>query len=207
MASLVYRQPLLYQAVMRVLHGRHFQSRYQAIDQHVPAGAEVLELCMGDAYLYRHYLKAKQVRYTGLDSSHSFVAKARAQGIQARWCDIASEPLPQADIVIMQASLFHFPHDHESLVRRMIQAARQWLILAEPVRNMASSPNPLLAILGRRLTKPHGATNEQAFRFDEASFRSLLSGFPECESLEFEPGGREMIALLRGRAGEQTSSP
>lgn len=205
MASLVYRQPLLYQAVMRILHGRHFQARYQAVARHVPPGARVLELCMGDAYLYRHYLRDLNVRYIGLDSSPSFVAKARARGVEAHLCNIETDPLPVADVVVMQASLFHFPETHESLVERMVQAAAQTVILAEPVINMASSKNPLLAMLGRRLTKPQGAAGAQNFRFDESSFRALLSRFPECRSVEFEPGGRELVALLKGSAPEPTA--
>lgn len=185
---------------MRILHGRHFQARYQALARHVPAGASVLELCMGDAYLYRHYLKDQGVSYIGLDSSPSFVAKARELGVQAQLCDIESDTMPVADVVIMQASLFHFPRTHEALLRRMIQAARQRVILAEPVHNMASSKNPLLAMLGRRLTKPQGADHDQTFRFNETTFRALLSRFPEVEGIEFEPGGRELIALLRGAA-------
>ena len=199
MASLVYQQHLLYQAVMRILHGRHFQCRYEAIAKHVPNGASVLELCLGDAYLYRHYLKARNVRYVGLDSSPRFVSKARAHGVDARLCDIETDPLPTAEIVIMQASLFHFPRTHETLVRRMIETASQRVILAEPVVNMASSPNPLLAMLGRRLTKPQGDSDEQSFRFNEASFRALMSRFPECQSIEFEAGERELVAVLEGK--------
>lgn len=191
---------------MRILHGRHFQSRYQAIIQHVPEGASVLELCMGDAYLYRHYLKAKKVRYTGLDSSISFIEKARAQGINASLSTIDVDPLPQAEIVIMQASLFHFPRNYEAVLRRAIQAATRRVILAEPVINMASSPNPVLSMLGRVLTKPQGVTNEQSFRFNETSFRALIAKIPECESLEFEPGGREMVAVLRGGATVSAAS-
>lgn len=183
---------------MRILHGRYFQQRYEAVARHVPQGASVLELCMGDAYLYRHYLKSKGVSYVGLDSSPKFVSIAQSQGIDARLCDIDSDPLPPADVVVMQASLFHFPKTHEALVCRMIAAARSHVVLAEPVRNMASSKNPLLAMLGRRLTKPQGAQAEQAFRFDEASFRALMGRFPECQSLEFEPGERELVARLTG---------
>lgn len=199
MASIIYRSPLLYHCVMRALHGRHFHDRYLAIAAEVPDGAMVVEICAGDAWLYRHFLKTRNVRYMGLDNSPQFVQAAVGEGLDVRLFDAFRDPLPEADVVIMQASLHLFHENVVSLVNRMLDAAKLKVVIAEPIRNMADSSNPLLAWIGRRMTKPHGSSACNSHRYNPDTFRTLMNGFPECERVFFEKGQREMVAVLRGR--------
>jgi hypothetical protein len=199
MASVIYRSPLLYHFVMRALHGRHFRDRYLAVSAEVPDGAEVVELCAGDAWLYRHYLKPKNVKYLGLDNSPQFVQAAKAEGLDIRIHDAFKDPVPTADVIIMQASLHLFHEDVKSVVGRMLDAARQKVIIAEPIRNMSDSPNPLAAWIGRKMTTPHGSGANHTHRYNPETFKALMTSFPECERVFFEKGEREMVAVLKGR--------
>ena len=61
-ATVVYKSPLLYEAVMLALYGRHYFARYRAIADLIPAGSSVLDLCCGPAILYSRYLRNKNVR-------------------------------------------------------------------------------------------------------------------------------------------------
>lgn len=200
MASIIYRSPLLYHFVMRALHGRHFQDRYLAVAAEVPEGAEVVELCAGDAWLYRHYLNAKGVKYIGLDNSPQFVQAGRDAGLDIRSHDAFRDPVPQADVVIMQASLHLFHADVNSVIRRLLAAARQKVIIAEPIRNMSDSPNPVISWIGRKMTTPHGQGGNHTHRYNPETFQALMKGFPECERVFLEKGEREMVAVLRGQA-------
>ena len=51
------------------------------------------------------------MRYRGLDLNPVFVRRLRALGVDAEVADVSAAPLPPADIVLMQASLYHFIAD------------------------------------------------------------------------------------------------
>jgi hypothetical protein len=200
MASIIYRSPLLYHCVMRTLHGRHFQDRYLAVAAEVPDGADVVELCAGDAWLYRHFLKPKGVKYIGLDNSPQFVQAAKGSGLDIRIHDAFRDPVPVADVIIMQASLHLFHANVGAVMGRLLDAARQKVIIAEPIRNMSDSPNPLVSWIGRKMTTPHGEGANHTHRYNPETFQALMKSYPECERVFLEKGEREMVAVLRGRA-------
>lgn len=185
---------------MRCLHGRHFAGRYQSIANLIPEGASVVEVGAGDAWLYRHFLKQKSIHYLGLDNAPAFVSAAQSRQIPFRSFDLRTEEIPQADYVIQQASLHLFYQDAPAILQRLLDAARHRVIIAEPVKNLADSRNPLLALLGRRLTRPHGNGEDHTRRFTRETFLQLVGSCPEFKEIFPEPGGREHIAVLRGRA-------
>lgn len=116
------------------------------------------------------------------------------------------EPLPEADFVVMQASLYHFLPDARPIVDRMLGAGRQAVIVSEPVRNLAGSRHPLLDLLGRTAG---GASAERAApeRFTEAALDALMAGYAaEIERCFHIPGGREKVFVLSGRRGERASA-
>ncbi len=199
MASLIYRSPLVYQLVMRLLHGRHYSDRYRVLADEVPAGAEVVELCAGDARLYRYFLQPKGVKYLGLDNSPHFVSAARSHGLNFRLFDASKEEIPPADVILIQASLHLFHPQIEAFISRMLDAARQHVLISEPVRNLSSSSNPVVAWVGKTFTRPHGPGLDHTHRFTETTFTQLMETFPECTRIFFEPGKREMISVLKGR--------
>lgn len=201
MSSLIYSHPTIYQLLMRLIYGGGgFAARYQALSDLIPDGADVFEACAGDAYLYRHHLKARGVRYRAGEYNEGFIAHARARGIAMERFDLRNDPVPAADIVLLHASLYQFMPDHAAIVGRLLAAARRTLIISEPVRNLSSSPNPLIRWLAQRSADP-GSGHAQ-HRFDEQSldafFAQHYSGAIEHSALI--PGGREKIYCLRGMA-------
>jgi SAM-dependent methyltransferase len=184
---------------MRVLYGRHYAARDAAVAAHVPDGASVLELCCGPARLYLRELRGRIGSYVALDASATFVDRLRRRGVDARLADVATAPLPVADVVVMQASLYQFLPDAEIMLRRMRAAARRSVIVAEPVRNLASSRFGALARLGAGGAAT--ARGAQPQRFDAGSLRALMAGFGEAVVFDAPaPGGREHVYVLRGAA-------
>jgi hypothetical protein len=195
--SLIYRSAIGYELVMRALYGRHYSSRLAAIAGEVPTGATVLELCCGPATLYRRRLRGHVSGYVGIDVNPGFVSMLRRRGIDARQLDLASPgcELPPADVVIIQASLYHFLPHAERIVDRMLAAARQRVIVSEPVRNLASSGMPIVRLIGRRAADP--GTGGHATRFDERSLGALMDGYRGRVVKSFAiPGGRERVFVL-----------
>ena len=196
-ASLVYRSAAGYELLMRVLYGRHYAARMRAVADEVPAGASVLECCCGPGTLYQRHLRGRVGEYVGVDVNPRFVARLRRRGVDARRLDLSAAvlELPRADVVILQASLYHFLPDAERIVDRLLGAADQRVIVSEPVRNLASSRVPLLARLGARATDP--GVGEHAERFTEASLAALMERYRERVLKAFAiPGGREMVYVL-----------
>jgi SAM-dependent methyltransferase len=200
--SLIYRSALGYELTMRLLYGRHYPARLRAVAAEVPAGASVLELCCGPGTLYERYLRGRVRAYTGVDINPRFVRVLRKRGVDARRADLAVDPgpLPEADVVVMQASLYHFLPNPVHLLERMVDAAHDRVVVSEPVRNLASSRTPLLAAIGRRMADP--GTGEGRLRFTESSLDALMVRYQERVLRSYTiPGGREKVYVLRGRAG------
>jgi Methionine biosynthesis protein MetW len=197
--SIIYRSRFLYEAVMLALYRGEYSKRSRAIAAVIPDGATVVDLCCGPASLYFRHLCHKRVTYTGLDINRNFVARLSARGVSARFWDAATNaPLPKADYLVMQSSLYHFLPDPYPVVDRMLAAASKLVVLTEPVRNLADSKNRLVAWLAKRLSDP--GTGDQPHRFDEALFQEFLNHYQrlgrvvDCYPIA---GGREQLCLLR----------
>jgi hypothetical protein len=197
--SFIYKSSTVYELAMLFLYGRHYASRYRAIAELIPPGSNVLDACCGPALLYSRYLRAKSVQYTGLDINEKFIEQLIKRGGNGRMWDLRSEePLPSADYVIMQASLYHFLPDASKVVNRMLQAARRQVIIAEPIRNLTTSNSGLLSRLGRLLTNP--GSGEQPLRFTEGSLSTFFSFYGSRVVQSFAiAGGREKVYVLTGQ--------
>jgi hypothetical protein len=202
--SLIYRSSTLYSAAMLGLYGRHFLARYRAVSNFIPAGATVLDLCCGPPFLYRHYLSPKSVRYFGIDLNARFVAEVIRAGGQGRTGDLRVAEFPPADYVLMQASLYHFLPDPTWVIEHMLHSARERVIIAEPVRNLARSRNRLLSVIAARATDT-GWGGEPS-RFTEATLDAFFERYASriCTSFLI-PGGREKVYVLRGSADRAAS--
>jgi SAM-dependent methyltransferase len=199
--SVVYRSARGYELLMRVLYGRHYEARMRVVAEQVPRGASVVELCCGPGTLYLRHLSDRAAGYVGLDVNPDFVARLRRSGIDARCLDLTSDagPLPVADVVIMQASLYHFLPDAGGILDRMLAAARKRVIVSEPIRNLASSAVPGVALLGRRAADP--GVGGHAGRFTEATLDHLMERHRGQVVSAFKiPGGREKVYVLRSES-------
>jgi SAM-dependent methyltransferase len=194
--SLIYKTGPGYELAMRFLYGRYYHSRYKTIADIIEQESSVLDLCCGPGTLFTRYLTQKRVQYAGLDLNPTFVKHLRSLGINAEVRDLRSDdPLPTADYVIMQASLYHFLPDPAPVLNRMLAAARLSAIIAEPVRNLALSDNRLIRLAGRFLTDP--GSGEQASRFSESTLDAFFEAYGSRTSrILWIPGHREKIYVL-----------
>ncbi len=196
--SLVYRSAFLYESVMLGLYGRHYTSRYRAIAELIPTGSSVVDLCCGPGTLYDRYLRHKSVDYTGLDLNRRFVDRVVRRGGRGQVRDLhADDPLPTADYLVMHASLYHFLPDPSPVVERMCRAARNEVIIGEPIRNLSSSGLPLLSSVARHGTDPGQGTHH--LRFDEPALDAFFARYAARMSRSFLiPGDREKVYVLAG---------
>ena len=199
--ELIYRSPFLYSLVNRLLYGRSHDARYRVIADLIPPRSTVVDLCCGPALLFRHHLRDKEVHYTGLDLSPNFVDSLNENGGHGILWDVRSnKPLPRADYVIIQGSLYFFLPDPRPLIDRMLAAANQQVIVAEPIRNLSTSKLPFLSAVARATA---GAVpGNHPTRFTEETLDLLFARYrPELKESFKIPGGRDKVYVLESGAG------
>ncbi len=128
------------------------------------------------------------------------VAWAQSHSVSAAEFDAWNEELPVSDVVAMQASLYQVLPHADRMIRKLLAAARQKVIITEPIRNWANSTNRLVSFVGRRMTKP--ITPQDAYtaqRFDQQSLTHLFESFRALERMNLLPGDREMIGVFKGQ--------
>lgn len=196
MSSIIYKSPLVYNLAIRALYTSNFTDRYIQISNIISSGSSVVELCCGDMYLYRKFLSQKHIQYTGIDNSSAFYSYAIKHDIKFLHQDVFNAQIPQADFVIMQASLYHFLPNPEKLVRSMIAASGMAAIIAEPVKNIAQSSNLILRFLSKVLSTPAASNQYANLRFNNDSFQHFCDQFVELKALSPIANGREMLAIF-----------
>lgn len=172
---LLYRSAAGYELATRVLYGRHYDDRMRAVANEVPHGASVLELCCGPGALYTRCLEPRVWSYIGLDRNPAFVKRLNRRGVDAHVADLARSDtrLPEAEVVIIQASLYHFLPRPEPLLDRMLAAASDRVIVSEPLHNR----------------------NHQ--RFTETTLDTLFERYrARVIKAALIPGGREKLYVL-----------
>jgi Methionine biosynthesis protein MetW len=195
--SLVYQNALLYELVMIALYGRHYWARYRSVAGLIQRGWSVVELCCGPGVLFDRYLRGMGVSYTGIDVNPSFVARVNRRGGRGLVRDLHEDrPLPEADAVVMQASLYQFlPDDASHVVRRMLASARRRVVIAEPIRNLSDARVPVLSALARRQTDP--GLGARPLRFTGATLDAFFADIGLRPTRSFlTPGVRERVVVF-----------
>jgi glycosyltransferase involved in cell wall biosynthesis len=179
-----------YDLVMRVLYGRQYAATYAAVAARIPDGASVVDVCCGTARLYQDFLRHRGCTYVGLDYNADFVMHARHHGVDARWVNLLTAPIPAADYVVMCSSLYHFGAEVDDVVAKLRRTARRGVIISEPVRNL--SDMPFVGGLAVSLTDP--GVGSFSMRFNLDSFRALATR--HGGTLVHADGDRNAIALF-----------
>ena len=97
----------------------------------------------------------------------------------------------------MQSSLYQFLPDPRPILDRMLVAARNQMIITEPVRNVADSNIPPLAWLDHKMTNP--GTGDKPRRFNEALLDRFFEPYLKSGHLSVScliAGNREKLCIL-----------
>src|SRR5262245_22849622 len=179
---------------MKMLYGEEYRETYVEVARQIPEGASVVDVCCGTAQLFREGLAGRHCDYLGLDFNGHFVMGVRKRGIQARFFNLLSEPIPTADYVVMCSSFYHVRRFAAEVFDKMMRAARRAVIISEPVHNLSTSSPGVLGSVVRRLTNP--GLGDYGDRFDLGSFRAFAEKHGASEFVT-RPGARNAIAVFR----------
>ena len=161
----------------------HYTQRYKAISNLIESNSSVLDVCCGDSKLYS-FLERKQIDYLGLDFNPTFIKVSKRRGIQARMFDLYDDDLPKADFVVIQASLYQFIPDHNIILQKLFNAAKRYLIIAEPIKNYAQSKWKVVSLLGKLLNNPAG-DGMKMHRFNLITLKEAMRPFEKNIVEEF----------------------
>ena len=182
---------------MRLLYRSNFEERYRAVANLILNGVSVVDVCSGDSYLYLRYLRKNSVEYLGLEASHEFVSWARRHGVNVSLFDIWNDDIPQADVVVMQASLYQFQPEAEKILRKLLKVANHQVIISEPIQNLSSSRISFISRLSKWLTVPPKRQDTYSGeRFNRESLEKLFHRLEEFERCFIIAGGMEMIGIF-----------
>jgi len=196
MKSIIYWHPAIYTLIMKFLYKENFYDRYRIIVDHIPRGADVIDVCCGDCYIYLHFLKEKNVNYLGLDINKIFVNAAKRKGVRADQFDLAKDQLPQVDYILMQASMYHFIPYEDRIMQKILNSASKRAIIAEPAINISSSENFFIRNMSRILTGT--GTDHSNERFDKKRLLDFFNKHKATGIFEIE-GGRDIIGVFDRR--------
>jgi hypothetical protein len=115
---------------------------------------------------------------------------ARRRGVDVRWFNLLTDPVPAADYVVMASSLYHFADRADEILDKLRRAARRAVIISEPVRNL--SDLPLVGGAMAALTSAGVGDNEQ--RFNLTTFTALARR--HGVDVAHESGDRNAIAVF-----------
>ena len=189
----VYRSAGVYRLAMSVLEGREGAARRRLIADAIPQGSSVLDLCCGDARIARD-LERRGCSYTGLDINPTFVRAGHRRGLDVRAWDARTMDFPEADVVCMLSSLYHFVSRDRELLDRMVERANRLVVISEPTSNWATSGSSLLRRVARWLTRVQGESFTD--RYSQDSLRALVGHLPE-DRVDFIEHGRDAVILIR----------
>jgi hypothetical protein len=196
MQSPIYWHPFFYTAAIRLSYGSKFKTRYSALNKYIPHGCHLLELCMGDAFFYRAYLRKKDVVYSCADINPVFVNIARKNGIKCSILNITEDEIPRADYILMQGSLYHFIPDEAGMIRKLLNACNERLIISENVENLSNSSSGLISWIGKALSK--AKAGQSKIKFTRQHLKSTFKPFKDqIEVWEESPDNKEVIIVLR----------
>jgi hypothetical protein len=194
--SPIYWHPAFYNKAMRLAYGSKFETRYKHLEKYIPENCELLELCMGDAFFYQHYLQKKNIKYKCADINPVFVKAAKKKGLDAQLLDVYSDPIPKADYILMQASLYHFIPGEKKIIDKLLAAANKALIISENVENLSNDPSKLRSKIGAYLSK--AKSGQSRIKFTRETLAESFSTYKKhIEVWEELPENKEVIIVLR----------
>jgi len=190
----LYISPHFYSLGMRLLYGKYYENSYKQVVKLIPNNSSVVDVCCGDGKLY-NYLKKKNIVYICLDSSKPFINFLKNKGVDARLTDVSRDPIPQADYIILQRSLYQFKNQ-DKLIKKLLKSTKKTLIISESIQNLGDNTNSLSKRIIHKIVPYFVSTHyeDKNFRFSEKGFRDLMDKYkPKYKKIS---GGKDLVALI-----------
>lgn len=169
---------------------------WKAVLAWVPSGSRVVEVAAGTGRFYREALCKRVSSYLALEINPPFVNKLRSLGINAIQADVSKEPIPTGDIVVILSALYHFKNIDAEFLHKLLGAARERVIIVEPVCSPLNTRSPHDKIRAKLADIGEGPIFQ---RYSVDELLGLCKRHAEIEHFE-RLAGNECLVVLRGGA-------
>lgn len=188
--GLLYKFPFIYTLAMKFLYKDSYDDSYKKIANLIENDSTVVDVCCGDAKL-KSFLKDKTA-YMGVDGNPSFFYSLLKKNIYVKLTDAEDDPIPEADYVVLQRSLYQFKNPGK-VVSKLYKSAKKALIISESVHNLKEEKSS--SIISNYIPKFVATRNKNPhFRFNESGFKKLLAKYhPKYVKIKC---GRDLIAVI-----------
>ena len=193
----LYQHPWIYDLALYGLYHGDPHARFKQVANEIPKGASVVDLCAGTSFLFRQ-LQEKCPNYQAFDINPRLVKHLQKRGINAHSFDVRTDAIPQADVVTMCSSLYHFHPNCKDIIQQMQNSAREKVIVLEPVHNAKNSRFAFMRWLGAQAGIVDGKINE--FYFSPDAFQDLIHHTSGFQKVAPAGDGRDMLAIFDGHA-------
>jgi len=169
--------------------------RWKAVIAWIPSGSKVVELAAGTGSFYLEMLKDHINDYSAVEINRRFVKYLQKQGINTIQSDIRKDPIPSCDVLIMIAAFYHFKQMDGAMLNKLLHAARQRVIIVEPI-----SPD-LKCCSWRDLIRGALANIGEGPVYTRYTEEELRKAFLSCSNIEFSQPlpGNEYLFVLSGK--------
>lgn len=183
-----------YDFILKLLLGKEYGRIFSEAAALIPENSSVVDVCCGTGRLYLDFLRGKKGSYLGLDFNSHFIISLRKKGVNAEFFNLLEEEVPPADIVVFCSSLMQFPSMREEVFQKLFAAARQALIISEPVKNISQHPIKWIGNLANRMADP--GVGEFRRHFTPQEFADFAERH-KASSIIIKPGNPIALAVFK----------
>ncbi len=190
----MYISPKFYIFVLKMIHGRELERRYEEIRK-IAGQRRVFEVGCGPALLGGYLGKE---RYVGMDLNERFVRYARKKGFNCSVGDILKDEFQEADVGVAVDVLHHITPKEGELIESMRKKFHE-VIVIEPVSAFnVRLPKALRVLWDSTFGDADGINplkNREKWQFSE---KELLEYMKNLGAERAYTVGKDVVAVFRG---------
>ncbi len=196
MSSLLYKNPVVYEKVLSLVHRNNFSKRYNLMADLIGKRKKVLDLGCGSGVLTK-YLD-DSCSYFGIEANKRFAEHCQKKGLEVTHGNLFEVDFPQVDTVVISDVLHHILPNHKKLLAKAKKVSKT-IIICEPkhkkgkISSFVGYNRYFFKLLGDYDGINDFETMAQ-WTFSETELKKLLSNFGQTKTYEL---GESIVAEVK----------
>jgi SAM-dependent methyltransferase len=195
MTSFLYKNPVIYEKILFLIHRSNFSKRYKLIASLVGKNKKVLDLGCGSGVLAK-YLDPS-CEYVGIEANSRFANYCRKKGLNVVSGNLFEVEFPEVDVAVISDVLHHILPNHKELLSKAQKSAKA-LVICEPKHEEGKVANILWfnRFFFNLFGDNDGINSYESMKswdFSRSSLQRLLSEYGKTKTFEV---GESIVASV-----------